>query len=168
MEKVFKICCPCICMSLCVIMFLVCCLTNKVGNLDWNLCSIVFLIALLVVFIICICILFYFWYLNKKYLSEIKNIQEQITESYKSLKESSLLLKNSSDSNDGIYKTIEKIVEIFCNKNCNDTKLKTFKDVVDAIIKSYESDRKTLSNSGQSQKEENNDPDSNKDNKNKQ
>lgn len=161
MEKEEKTNLPCICMCLCVIMLLFCCLTNKVVNLDWNLCSIVFLIILLLGFIICTCILVKFWYCNKKYLSEIKDVQKQITESYKSLKESSILLKNSSDSNDSIYKSIDKIAETFCNKNCDSTKLKTFKEVIDAIIKSYESDRKALSNSEQDQEEKNNGVDSN-------
>jgi len=102
-----------------------------------------------------------FWCFIKKYLSEIKNLQKQITESYKNLKESSILLKNSSDSNDSIYKTIDKVAETFCNKNCDSTKLGTFKEVIEAIIKSYESDRKILSNSEQSQEEKNNGTDSN-------
>ena len=161
MEKEEKTNLPCICMCLCVIMLLFCCLTNKVVNLDWNLCSIVFLIILLLGFIICTCILVKFWYCNKKYLSEIKDVQKQITESYKSLKESSILLKNSSDSNDSIYKSIDKIAETFCNKNCDSTKLGTFKEVIEAIIKSYESDRKALSNSEQGQEEKNNGVDSN-------
>ena len=161
MEKEEKTNLPCICMCLCVIMLLFCCLTNKVVNLYWNLYSIVFLIILLLGFIICTCILVKFWYCNKKYLSEIKDVQKQITESYKSLKESSILLKNSSDSNDSIYKTIDKVAETFCNKNCDSTKLGTFKEVIEAIIKSYESDRKALSNSEQGQEEKNNGVDSN-------
>lgn len=164
MEKEEKTNLPCICMCLCVIMLLFCCLTNKVVNLDWNLYSIVFLIILLLGFIICTCILVKFWYCNKKYLSEIKDVQKQITESYKSLKESSILLKNSSDSNDSIYKSIDKIAETFCNKNCDSTKLKTFKEVIDAIIKSYESDQRTQSSSEHGQEEENNDTESNNDN----
>ena len=112
-------------------------------------------------FIICTFMLISFWCFIKKYLSEIKNLQKQITESYKNLKESSILLKNSSDSNDSIYKTIDKVAETFCNKNCYSTKLGTFKEVIEAIIKSYESDRKALSNSEQGQEEKNNGVDSN-------
>ena len=39
--------------------------------------------------------------------------------------------------------------------------LGTFKEVIEAIIKSYESDRKALSNSEQGQEEKNNGVDSN-------
>ena len=152
---------PCICMCLCVSMFLICCLTSKVLNLDWNQCSRIISITLIIVFIICTFMLISFWCFIKKYLSEIKNLQKQITESYKNLKESSILLKNSSDLNDSIYKTIDKVAETFCNKNCDSTKLGTFKEVIEAIIKSYESDRKILSNSEQSQEEKNNGTDSN-------
>ena len=91
--------------------------------------------------------------------SKLKNIEDGYKDISKQMSRCSFC--SSAIANDSIYKTIEKVAETFCNKNCDGSKLDTFKEVVDAIIKSYESDRKTLSNSENSQEEENNGTDTN-------
>lgn len=113
----------------------------------------------------CICILYNNWrdkQIMRLQSKDIESVLKNIENSYKNLSMdiSRCSFCSSSIANDSIYKTIEKIAETFCNKNCDDTKLKTLKEVIDAIIKSYESNR-TLSNSEQSQEKENNGTESN-------
>ena len=152
MEKIFKICCPCICVCLCVIV------VSIIGI------SVYFLkvigASLLILLIMCICVIYNCCNIKKIRLksedieSKLKNIEDGYKDISKQMSRCSFC--SSAIANDSIYKTIEKVAETFCNKNCDGSKLDTFKEVVDAIIKSYESDRKTLSNSENSQEEENN------------
>ena len=165
MEKIFKICCPCICVCLCVIV------VSIIGisvyflkqHSDWR--QLVIGASLLILLIMCICVIYKCCNIKKIRLksedieSKLKNIEDGYKDISKQMSRCSFC--SSAIANDSIYKTIEKVAETFCNKNCDGSKLNTFKEVVDAIIKSYESDRKTLSNSENSQEEENNGTDTN-------
>ena len=135
MEKENNLNCPCICVCLCVTVFLFCCLASKVVDLDWNLWSNKFYIVLLFLFFIllsiCTCMLTTAWHDNKRNLSEIKDLiskQKQITENYKDIlkKESSLFFSCSSNANDSLYKTIDKITEAFSKNNENTNNLPPF------------------------------------------
>ena len=164
MEKIFKICCPCICVCLCVIV------VSIIGisvyflkqHSDWR--QLVIGASLLILLIMCICVIYNCCNIKKIRLksedieSKLKNIEDGYKDISKQMSRCSFC--SSAIANDSIYKTIEKIAETFCNKNCDDTKLKTLKEVIDAIIKSYESNG-TLSNGEQSQEKENNGTESN-------
>ena len=164
MEKIFKICCPCICVCLCVIV------VSIIGisvyflkqHSDWR--QLVIEASLLILLIMCICVIYNCCNIKKIRLksedieSKLKNIEDGYKDISKQMSRCSFC--SSAIANDSIYKTIEKIAETFCNKNCDDTKLKTLKEVIDAIIKSYESNG-TLSNGEQSQEKENNGTESN-------
>lgn len=158
MDKENNFNCPCICVCSCVIMFLFCCLITKGIGLDRNLWSNVFFIAFSILFLICTCMLFKLWNDNKKNISEIKDIvssQKQITEKYKDLlkTESCLFYSCSSKANDNLYKTIDKIIEAFSIKNCDDSKLRTLKDIIDTVIK-YDADLYAKSDCAQNQEDE--------------
>ena len=165
MEKIFKICCPCICVCLCVIV------VSIIGisvyflkqHFDWR--QLVIGASLLFLLILCICVIYNCCNIKKIRLksedieSRLKNIEDSYKDISKQMSRCSFC--SSAIANDSIYKTIEKVAETFSNKNCDGTKLGTFKEVIEAIIKSYESDRKALSNSEQGQEEKNNGVDSN-------
>ena len=164
MEKEFKIYCPCICVCLCVIiMFIIgICVFFLKQYFDW--CQLLIGASLLIIMIMCICLLYNNWRNIKIMRSKSENIEswlKNIEGGYKDLSKqmSRYSFCSSAIANDSIYKTIEKVAETFCNKNCDGTKLGTFKEVIEAIIKSYESDRKALLNK-KSQEEENNGTDS--------
>jgi len=50
-----------------------------------------------------------------------------------------------------MYRTIEMIAETLSDKNCDEPKLKTLKDIINAFL-SYEAERQTSPNSEQGQK----------------
>lgn len=165
MEKEFKICCPCICVCLCVIVVFIIGIFIYFLKQHFDWCQLVIGASLLILLIMCICVIYNCCNIKKIRLksedieSRLKNIEDSYKDISKQMSRCSFC--SSAIANDSIYKTIEKVAETFCNKNCDDSKLKTFNKVVDAIIKSYESDRKILSNSEKSQEEENNGTDSN-------
>ncbi len=60
---------------------------------------------------------------------------QQIAQEYKNVKNELERLSNrSSKTNDNMYRTIEIIAETLSDKNCDDPKLKTFKDIINAIL----------------------------------
>ena len=87
--------------------------------------------------------------------SELNTKLQEITDEYKKFvnKELRRISNESFIANNNIYKTIEIIAETYSDRNCNDFKLETLKEVIDAIIKSHEADRQIKSNSEQSQEE---------------
>ena len=165
MEKVFKICCPCICVCSCAIVVFIIGISVYFlkQHFDWR--QLVIGASLLFLLILCICVIYNCCNIKKIRLksedieSRLKNIEDSYKDISKQMSRCSFC--SSAIANDSIYKTIDKVAETFCNKNCDSTKLGTFKEVIEAIIKSYESDRKTLSNSENSQEEKNNGTDSN-------
>lgn len=165
MEKIFKICCPCICVCLCVIVVSIIGISVYFLKQYFDRCQLLIGASLLIIMIMCICVLCNNWRIIKILRSKSEDIESKLKNiegGYKDLskKMSRCSFCSTSIANDSIYKTIEKIAETFCNKNCDDTKLKTLKEVIDAIIKSYESNG-TLSNGEQSQEKENNGTESN-------
>lgn len=166
MEKEFKIYCPCICVCLCVIVVFIIgiCIYFLKQQFDW--CQLLIGASLLIIMIMYICVLYNNWHNIKIMRSKSEAIEsslKSIEGGYKDLSKqiSRCSFCSSAIANDSIYKTIEKVAETFSNKNCDGTKLGTFKEVIEAIIKSYESNRKALSNSEQGQEEKNNGVDSN-------
>lgn len=157
MEKEKNSNCPCICMCLCVTLFLFCCLTSKIVDIDRNLCSNIFFFVFLILLVICTYLLIKDWRDNKRILSQSKDIEsmlKDIENGYKGLSKqiSECSYKNSSDHReDGLCKTLEMITITFSNKNCDDSKLKILKEVIDAIIKGREKGRQTNPNSEQDQ-----------------
>lgn len=157
MEKEKNSNCPCICMCLCVTLFLFCCLTSKIVDIDRNLCSNIFFFVFLILLVICTYLLIKDWRDNKRILSQSKDIEsmlKDIENGYKGLSKqiSECSYKNSSDHrDDGLCKTLEMITITFSNKNCDDSKLKILKEVIDAIIKGREKGRQTNPNSEQDQ-----------------
>lgn len=87
--------------------------------------------------------------------SELNAKLKQITNEYKMFVKNELrcLSNESFIANNNIYKTIEIIAETCSDRNCNDFKLKTLKDVIDAIIKSHEAERQIRSDNEQSLEE---------------
>ena len=142
MEKIFKICCPCICVCLCVIV------VSIIGisvyflkqHFDWR--QLVIGASLLILLIMCICVIYNCCNIKKIRLksedieSKLKNIEDGYKDISKQMSRCSFC--SSAIANDSIYKTIEKVAETFCNKNCDGSKLNTFKDVVDAISQEEE------------------------------
>ena len=60
---------------------------------------------------------------------------QQIAQEYKNVKNELERLSNrSSITNDNMYRTIEIIAETLSDKNCDDPKLKTLKDIINAIL----------------------------------
>ena len=60
---------------------------------------------------------------------------QQIVQEFKNVKyELERLSNRSSITNDNMYRTIEIIAETLSDKNCDDPKLKTFKDIINAIL----------------------------------
>lgn len=165
MEKVFKNCHPCICVCSCAIVVFIIGISVYFlkQHFDWR--QLVIGASLLFLLILCICVIYNCCNIKKIRLksedieSRLKNIEDSYKDISKQMSRCSFC--SSAIANDSIYKTIEKVAETFCNKNCDGTILETFNKVVDAIIKSYESDRKTLSNSLKSQEKENSGTDSN-------
>lgn len=165
MEKVFKNCHPCICVCSCAIIVFIIGISVYFlkQHFDWR--QLVIGASLLFLLILCICVIYNCCNIKKIRLksedieSRLKNIEDSYTDISKQMSRCSFC--SSAIANDSIYKTIEKVAETFSNKNCDGTKLGTFKEVIEAIIKSYESDRKALSNSEQGQEEKNNGVDSN-------
>lgn len=165
MEKVFKNCHPCICVCSCAIVVFIIGISVYFHkqHFDWR--QLVIGASLLFLLILCICVIYNCCNIKKIRLksedieSRLKNIEDSYKDISKQMSRCSFC--SSAIANDSIYKTIEKVAETFCNKNCDGKILETFNKVVDAIIKSYESDRKTLSNSLKSQEEENSGTDSN-------
>jgi hypothetical protein len=107
--------------------------------------------------VICTYLLIKDWRDNKRILSQSKDIEsmlKDIENGYKGLSKqiSECSYKNSSDHrDDGLCKTLEMITITFSNKNCDDSKLKILKEVIDAIIKGREKGRQTNPNSEQDQ-----------------
>lgn len=165
MEKVFKNCHPCICVCSCAIIVFIIGISVYFlkQHFDWR--QLVIGASLLFLLILCICVIYNCCNIKKIRLksedieSKLKNIEDGYKDISKQMSRCSFC--SSAIANDSIYKTIEKVAETFSNKNCDGTKLGTFKEVIEAIIKSYESDRKALSNSEQGQEEKNNGVDSN-------
>lgn len=165
MEKVFKNCHPCICVCSCAIIVFIIGISVYFlkQHFDWR--QLVIGASLLFLLILCICVIYNCCNIKKIRLksedieSRLKNIEDSYKDISKQMSRCSFC--SSAIANDSIYKTIEKVAETFSNKNCDGTKLGTFKEVIEAIIKSYESDRKALSNSEQGQEEKNNGVDSN-------
>lgn len=155
MEKENNFNCPCICVCLCVTVFIFCFFASKVVGLDWNLWTNLFFIVLLILFTICTCILTKVWYDNKKILSEIKTTQKQIIDNYKDIlkKEASVFFSCSSNTNDSLYKTIDKITEAFSNKKNDSSSLSTFKDVISTIME-YEKDLHAKTDCEQNEEDE--------------
>lgn len=165
MEKVFKNCHPCICVCSCAIIVFIIGISVYFlkQHFDWR--QLVIGTSLLFLLILCICVIYNCCNIKKIRLksedieSRLKNIEDSYKDISKQMSRCSFC--SSAIANDSIYKTIEKVAETISNKNCDGTKLGTFKEVIEAIIKSYESDRKALSNSEQGQEEKNNGVDSN-------
>lgn len=157
MEKEKNSNCLCICMCLCMTMFLFCCLTSKIVDIDRNLCSNIFFFVFFILLVFCTYLLIKDWRDNKRILSQSKDIEsmlKDIENGYKGLSKqiSECSYNKSSDHrDDGLCKTLEMITITFSNKNCDDSKLKILKEVIDAIIKGREKGRQTNPNSEQDQ-----------------
>lgn len=77
---------------------------------------------------------------------------QQIAQDFKNVRNELEHLSNrSSITNDNMYRTIEMIAETLSDKNCDEPKLKTLKDIINAFL-SYEAERQTSPNSEQGQK----------------
>lgn len=113
-----------------------------------GLLAIIFIVNLVGVFMLT-------YHCNDRIQSEKDEIDikfQQIAQDFKNVRNELEHLSNrSSITNDNMYRTIEMIAETFSDKNCDEPKLKTLKDIINAFL-SYEAERQTSPNSEQGQK----------------
>ena len=144
--------CPCDCMCLCVIIVPITAIGVYflIPYVDFYKLSI--FVCLFIIIALCICILSNNLR-NEKKIQNIESYQKNIEANYKELLKliSRTSLHSSSIENNGLYKSLEMITETFRDKNCDNSKLKILKEIIDTIIKINEADWQIRTNNEQSQ-----------------
>ena len=110
-------------------------------------------IILVIVFVLnCVSVIMLAKHDNERIQSEKDECMikmEQVTNEYKAFVSNELknLSNASSTYNYRLSKTLEMIIETFNERDCDDSKLKTLKTVIEAVLNSHETDKKTISKS---------------------
>lgn len=125
--------------------------------INWHCIKIILLYLLLVTNIVCVILLAK--HDNDRILSEKDECViklEQVTNEYKTFVRNELKnLSNVSPTNNySLCKTLEMIIETFNDRDCDESRLKTLKTIIDAVNNSREAENQTISNSEKGQKKE--------------